>query len=57
MTNSKTSISIYKQMARLIVGNYTFKPKKKRPSVHAKTKTSKIKGSKNYAKSYRGQGR
>ena len=57
MTNSKTSISIYKQMARLIVGNYILKPKKKRPGVHAKTKTSKIKGSKNYAKSYRGQGR
>ena len=44
-------------MARLIVGNYIFKPKNTRPGVHAKTKTSKIKGSKNYAKSYRGQGR
>jgi hypothetical protein len=30
--------------------------KKKRPGVHAKSKTSKIKGSKNYKKSYRGQG-
>jgi hypothetical protein len=28
-----------------------------RPGVHAKTKTSKIKTSKNYKKSYRGQGR
>ena len=44
-------------MARLIVGNYILKPKKKRPGVHAKTKTSKIKGSKNYSKQYRGQGR
>ena len=28
-----------------------------RPGVHAKTKTSKSKTSKNYKKSYRGQGR
>jgi len=28
-----------------------------RPGVHAKTKTSKLKSSKNYKKSYRGQGR
>lgn len=28
-----------------------------RPGVHAKTKTSKNKNSKNYRKSYRGQGR
>jgi hypothetical protein len=28
-----------------------------RPGVHAKTKTSKSKNSKNYKKSYRGQGR
>ena len=33
------------------------KPKVKRPNVHAKTKTSKCKTSKNYAKKYRGQGR
>jgi len=31
--------------------------KKKRPGVHAKTKTSSNKVSKNYKKSYRGQGR
>ena len=30
---------------------------KKRPGVHAKTKMSKLKGSKNYVKEYRGQGR
>lgn len=28
-----------------------------RPGVHAKTKTSKLKSSKNYKKSYKGQGR
>jgi hypothetical protein len=28
-----------------------------RPGVHAKTKTSHLKSSKNYKKSYRGQGR
>ena len=35
-------------MARLVVGNYIDKPKKKRPGIHAKTKSSKIKSSKNY---------
>ena len=36
----------------------TYKPaRKKRPGVHAKTKTSKSKGSKNYVKLYKGQGR
>jgi hypothetical protein len=28
-----------------------------RPGIHAKTKTSKLKSSKNYKKKYRGQGR
>jgi len=28
-----------------------------RPGVHAKTKTSKLKTSKNYVKAYRGQGK
>jgi hypothetical protein len=32
------------------------KPKVSRPGVHAKTKTSKSKDSKNYVKPYRGQG-
>jgi len=44
-------------MARLIIGNYINKPKKKRPGVHAKTKTSRSKHSKNYVKQYKGQGR
>ena len=33
------------------------KPKVKRPGVHAKTKTSQLKSSKNYKKLYRGQGK
>ena len=33
------------------------KPKVSRPGVHAKTKTSQLKSSKNYTKQYRGQGR
>jgi len=33
------------------------KPKVSRPGVHAKTKTSRSKKSKNYKKKYRGQGR
>ena len=33
------------------------KPNVSRPGVHAKTKTSSLKTSKNYKKAYRGQGR
>lgn len=33
------------------------KPKAKRPGVHAKTKTSKNKGSQNYQKPYNKQGK
>lgn len=33
------------------------KPKVARPGVHSKTKTSKLKSSKNYKKQYKGQGR
>ena len=33
------------------------KPKKKRPGIHSKTKSSKVKSSKYYKKAYRGQGR
>jgi hypothetical protein len=33
------------------------KPKVSRTGVHAKTKTSKLRSSKNYRKSYKGQGR
>ena len=44
-------------MAKIIVGNYLEKSKKKRPGVHAKSKSSKLKNSKNYVKAYRGQGK
>ena len=44
-------------MAKIIYKPYVKQSKKKRPGVHAKTKTSKGKNCKNYIKSYRGQGR
>lgn len=40
-----------------IAGTYQVKNKVNRPGVHSKTKASKNKNSKNYKKSYRGQGR
>jgi len=39
------------------LGSYVAQPKRKRPGVHAKSKTSKLKTSKNYVKQYRGQGK
>lgn len=36
---------------------YIGKPKRKRPGVHSKSKASKHKGSSNYLKRYKGQGR
>ena len=44
-------------MARLTISTYIEKPKKKRPGVHAKSKHSNNKQSKNYVKKYRGQGK
>ena len=44
-------------MARIVVSNYKPNQRRKRPGVHAKTKSSRVKGSKNYVKAYRGQGR
>lgn len=44
-------------MAKITVNNYSPKDGTKRKGVHAKSKTSKIKGSKNYVKLYKGQGR
>ena len=47
-------------MAKLVqqkTVSYHEHPKAKRPGVHAKTKTSNNKNSKNYIKPYRGQGR
>lgn len=37
--------------------SFIAKPKAKRPGVHAKSKTSKLKSSKNYSKKYRAQGK
>jgi hypothetical protein len=39
------------------VRTHIARPRKKRPGVHSKKKNSKSKRAKNYAKSYRGQGR
>ena len=39
------------------LGSYTEKSKKRRPGVHAKSKTSNVKKSRNYVKAYRGQGK
>jgi hypothetical protein len=39
------------------IGQYEPKKKIRRKGVHAKSKTSKIKGSTNYKKPYNGQGR
>ena len=44
-------------MARNIVNNYKKKHKTKRKGVHAKSKTSKLKSSKNYKKLYNAQGK
>lgn len=44
-------------MAKQIVSNYYKKPKKRRKGIHAKSKTSSLKSSKNYSKVYRGQGK
>jgi hypothetical protein len=44
-------------MAKQIIGNYYKKPKVKRKGIHAKSKQSSLKSSKNYSKVYRGQGR
>lgn len=37
--------------------SFVKKPKRKRPGIHAKSKTSKCKNSKNYAKPYVSQGK
>ncbi len=44
-------------MAKIVLSNYIGSKKKKRPGIHAKSKTSKLKNSKNYKKAYKGQGR
>ena len=44
-------------MAKSVSFVYRGKNKKKRPGVHAKSKTSRLKSSKLYKKKYRQQGR
>ncbi len=44
-------------MARIVTSNYTRPRRTKRPGVHAKTRTSKLKSSRNYKKLYKGQGK
>ena len=44
-------------MAKQTVTLYKDKPKISRPGVHAKSKSSNLKSSKNYTKKYRGQGK
>lgn len=44
-------------MAKSVSTTKVARSKTSRPGVHAKTKCSKRKGSKNYAKAYKGQGR
>jgi len=44
-------------MAKIILSNYSSSGNKKRPGVHAKSKSSKLKNSRNYKKAYKGQGK
>jgi len=44
-------------MAKMASFTHKGSRRKKRPGVHAKTKTSKMKNSVNYKKAYRGQGK
>ena len=44
-------------MAKIVVGDHNPNKRKKRPGVHSKSKSSKLKQSKNYVKAYRGQGK
>jgi len=44
-------------MAKIVLSDFKGSNNKKRPGVHAKSKTSKLKNSKNYKKAYKGQGR
>jgi hypothetical protein len=44
-------------MAKIVLSSYLGSNSKKRPGVHSKSKTSKLKNSRNYKKAYKGQGR
>lgn len=44
-------------MAKVSAAGKLETPKRDRPGIHAKSKTSNLKTSRNYKKKYRGQGR
>jgi hypothetical protein len=44
-------------MAKMVSFTHKGNSRKKRPGVHAKTKTSRSKNATNYKKAYRGQGK
>ena len=44
-------------MARIVASVYKANNRKKRPGINAKSKSSKLKSSRNYVKAYKGQGR
>tara|TARA_R100001163_G_C5023618_1_gene165774 strand:+ start:568 stop:702 length:135 start_codon:yes stop_codon:yes gene_type:complete len=44
-------------MAKTIITGKLFTPKIKRKGIHSKSKSSKLKTSRNYKKKYRGQGK
>lgn len=46
-----------KVKSNTVATKHKVKPKVSRPGVHAKTKTSKLKQSKNYVKPYKKQGK
>lgn len=46
-----------KKTTKVNLTEFRQKPKKSRPGIEAKTKSSQNKQSKNYVKAYRGQGR
>jgi hypothetical protein len=53
---SNTKQKMAKAKGSSTVSTRKIKPKVSRPGVHAKTKSSKSKNSKNYKKLYKGQG-
>lgn len=40
-----------------LASKFANRPKKRRPGIHSKKKTSNLKSSKNYRKKYKGQGK
>lgn len=48
--------STTKNSTSTLASKFANRPKKKRPGIHSKKNSSNLKSSKNYRKSYRGQG-